>query len=197
MIPLVIATNNKGKIKEFKEMLEDYPFKVLSLLDFPGCPEIIEDGTTFKENAIKKAEMVRNYTGEIVLADDSGLEVDFLGGEPGIYSARFAGNRATDEDNNRKLLGLLEDEPREKRGAQFTCVIAISPPGEDTRVVEGICRGIIVPAPLGDMGFGYDPLFLVPEYGKTFSELEPETKNKISHRGKAMEKAAEVLKELV
>ncbi len=197
MIPLIIATKNKGKVKEFKELLSEYPFKVISLLDVPGCPEIIEDGTTFKENAVKKAETVRDYTKEMVLADDSGLEVDFLGGEPGIYSARFAGDNASDEENNRKLLGLLKGVPEEKRGAQFTCVIAISCPEKGTKVVEGTCRGTIISASLGDMGFGYDPLFLVPGYGKTFSQLEPDIKNKISHRGKAMEKVAELLKGLV
>lgn len=197
MITLVIATRNKGKVKEFREMLEECPVEVKSLLDYPQCPEVVEDGGTFEENAIKKAEAVGDYTGEMVLADDSGLEVDYLEGKPGIYSARFAGEGAGDEDNNRKLLNLLKGVPPGKREAQFTCVIAISSPGRETVTVKGICRGVIAEAPRGEMGFGYDPLFLVPEYGKTFSELEPDIKNKISHRGKAMEKAGSVLKELL
>jgi len=197
MVTLVIATHNKGKVKEFREMLEDCPVEVKSLLDYPQCPEVVEDGNSFEENAVKKAETIKEYTGEMVLADDSGLEVDYLEGKPGIYSARFAGEGARDEDNNKKLLELLKGVPPEKRGAQFTCVIAIAAPGRETVSVKGVCRGIIVDAPRGEMGFGYDPLFLVTEYKKTFSELEPEIKNSISHRGKAMEKAAAVLRELL
>ncbi len=197
MTPLVIATKNQGKVKEFKEILQGLPFKVLSLLDFPQCPDIEESGSTFRENAVLKAETLRDYTEHIVLADDSGLEVDFLEGKPGVYSARFAGEGSSDEENNRKLLGLLKDVPWEKRGAQFTCVIAISPPHRETVVVEGTCRGVITLEPRGNLGFGYDPLFLVPEYEKTFSELGPDIKNNISHRGNAMKKALEVLKELV
>ncbi|RQD77111.1 MAG: XTP/dITP diphosphatase [Candidatus Syntrophonatronum acetioxidans] len=197
MVTLVIATHNKGKVKEFREMLEDCPVEVKSLLDYPQCPEVVEDGNSFEENAIKKAETIKEYTGEMVLADDSGLEVDYLEGKPGIYSARFAGEGAGDEENNNKLLNLLQGVPPEDRGAQFTCVIAISSPERETVTVKGICRGIITDAPRGEMGFGYDPLFLVPAYGKTFSELEPEIKNRISHRGKAMEKAARILREIL
>lgn len=197
MIPLVIATKNKGKIKEFKEILQGLPFEVLSLVDFPQCPEIIETGTTFQENAMIKAEALRDYTAHTVLADDSGLEVDYLEGKPGVYSARFAGEGASDEENNQKLLGLLKDVPWEQRGAQFTCVIAISRPHKETVVVQGSCRGIITREPRGNLGFGYDPLFLVPEYEKTFSQLGPEIKNNISHRGNAMKEAAGVLKGFV
>ncbi len=197
MIPLVIATQNKGKVKEFKEILSGLPFEVLSLLDFPQCPEIIEDGDTFQDNAVIKAQTLNDYTEHIVLADDSGLEVDCLQGKPGVYSARFAGEGASDEENNKKLLQLMSDVPWEQRGAQFACVIAISRPHRETVVVQGNCRGIITREPRGNMGFGYDPLFLVQEYGKTFSELGPDIKNNISHRGNAMKKAIEVLKGFV
>ncbi len=197
MKSLIIATKNKGKLKEFKEILQDFPFEVMSLHDFPQCPEIAEDGSTFEENAVKKAEIICNYTGKNVIADDSGLEVDCLDGRPGIHSARFAGPGATDEENNRKLLKLLEKVPEDLRTAQFTCVIAISCPGRKTVTVEGICWGKIVYTPCGRMGFGYDPLFLVPEYGKTFAELEPEIKNRVSHRARAMEKARQVLRTLI
>ncbi|UNC90888.1 XTP/dITP diphosphatase [Candidatus Contubernalis alkaliaceticus] len=197
MISLVIATRNLGKVKEFKEILTGLPFEVLSLLDFPQCPEIIEDGDTFQENAVIKAQALNDFTECIVLADDSGLEVDYLKGSPGVYSARFAGEGATDEENNKKLLQLMSHVPWEQRGAQFTCVIAISRPQKETVVIKGSCRGIITREPRGNMGFGYDPLFLVQEYGKTFSELGPEIKNNISHRGNAMKKAIEVLKGFV
>lgn len=197
MIPLVIATKNKGKIKEFREILQGLPFEILSLMDFPQCPEIIENGSSFQENAIIKAETLRDYTEHTVLADDSGLEVDYLGGNPGIYSARFAGEGASDEANNQKLLGLLSDVSWEQRGAQFTCVIAISRPHNETVVVQGRCRGMIAREPRGDLGFGYDPLFFLPEFEKTFSQLGPDIKNKISHRGNAMKKAVEVLKGFV
>lgn len=194
---LIIATKNKGKVKEFKEILNDVPVEVMSLYDLPECPEIVEDGDSFRQNAVKKAETISSFMGKIVVADDSGLEVDYLDGRPGIHSARFAGSKATDEENNQKLLKMLEDVPEKLRTAQFTCVIAISCPGKKTLVVEGICRGKIIDMPRGMMGFGYDPLFLVPELGKTFAELGPEIKNKISHRARAMEKAREVLRTLI
>lgn len=197
MVTLVIATRNQGKVKEFREMLEGYPVSIKTLHDYPQVPEIVEDGMTFEENARKKAEVISNTTGAMVLADDSGLEVEFLGGSPGVLSARFAGEGASDQDNNHKLLQLLEGVPDEQRKACFTCFIAISYPGRETIIISGHCQGRITRAPRGKGGFGYDPLFLVPEYDQTFAQLEPGLKNRISHRGMAMQKAREVLEGLL
>ncbi len=190
---LILATRNEGKVKELKEMLAGLPLEIRSLRDYPGLPEVEESGTTFVQNAVIKAETISEMTGEMVLADDSGLEVDLLGGKPGVYSARFAGESATDEENNRKLLELMKDAPAHKRGARFVCVIALAVPGKETITVEGSCRGILARSPRGTLGFGYDPLFIYEEEGKTFSELDPETKNRISHRGQAFRRAREIL----
>ncbi|MBS4031084.1 MAG: XTP/dITP diphosphatase [Clostridiales bacterium] len=195
MRKLILASHNAGKLKEFQSLLSGLPFVVTSLADYPGIPEIKETGATFAENAAIKAEAVAQYTGELSLADDSGLEVDALHGSPGVYSARFAGEPASDEANNHKLLDLLSAVPEEKRTARFRCVIAIAAPGIPTQLAEGRCDGVITLTPCGTGGFGYDPLFYVPSQGKTFAEMTAEQKNKISHRAHALAAAISILHE--
>lgn len=195
MKTLILASKNAGKLREFQSLLEGLPFIVTSLADYPHIPEIEETGATFAENAAIKAEAVAKYTGELSLADDSGLEVDALDGRPGIYSARFAGEPGSDEANNCKLLDLLSAVPVEKRTARFHCVIAIAEPGAPTQLAEGRCEGLIMFAPSGTGGFGYDPLFYVPSLGKTFAEMTAEQKNKISHRAHALAAAVDILNE--
>jgi len=190
---LVIATLNKKKLIEIKDLLNNLDFNILSMDDFPDIPEVIEDSDTFEGNAVKKAVEIACMTRKLTLADDSGLEIDCLGGEPGVRSARYAGEKATDEDRNRKVLELLNDVPKEKRAARFRCVIAIANPDGDVQTVEGVCEGEIAFGLLGNEGFGYDPIFLVPSYGKTFAELGPEIKNQISHRAIALRKARNLL----
>ena len=185
---IIIATRNKGKAKEIKEILKDLDIEILTLDDFPGIPAPLEDGKSFKENALKKARFATQHLNMPVLADDSGLEVDALGKQPGILSARYAGENATDEENNRKLLKELSGIPLKKRNACYKCVIAVVFPSAREEVVTGSCNGLIALEPKGKGGFGYDPLFYVPEYGKTMAELPPEIKNRISHRGKALAK---------
>jgi len=177
-------------------MLRDLDIDVLSLQSFPGVPEVEEDGLTFHENALKKAREVSRHTSETVLADDSGLEVDILGGEPGIHSARYSGPTATDESNNRMLLRNLEGIPREKRGAAFQCTLVLYRPDGRSESFEGYWRGEILFEPRGSMGFGYDPLFLDPAQGLTAAELPPEIKNRISHRGQAFAKFKEWLEKI-
>lgn len=194
---IVVATGNRGKLEELAGMLGPMGVEVKSLADYPHIPEVVEDGKTFEENAVKKARAVAGATGEIALADDSGLEVDLLGGAPGVHSARFAGEEKDDRANNEKLLRLLKGAPREKRGAQFRCVVALALPGGRIFTAEGTCRGIIGDRPEGEGGFGYDPLFIVPELGKTFARLDMAAKNAISHRGKAFALAREIIEGLV
>jgi XTP/dITP diphosphohydrolase len=190
---LVIATSNQNKLKEFAALLQDYRVTLLSLKDFPQIPEIVEDGKTFRENALKKAAVVARATGKLTVADDSGIEVDALGGRPGVYSARFAGNGASDAANNARLLEELKDVPPDKREACFKCVLCIATPQGETAFVEGECRGVIIDTLRGQHGFGYDPVFLVPEYNQTFSEMSPEQKNRISHRSRALRKLLDIL----
>jgi XTP/dITP diphosphohydrolase len=191
----VVASKNKGKLKEISEILSDFPFEVVSMETVGIDKDIEEYGSTFEENALIKAREVSEITGEIVMADDSGLEVDYLGGAPGIYSARFAGENATEEDKNNKLLKLLEGVPFEERTARFVCVIAVVFPGGESFTVRGTCEGHIASKPEGKNGFGYDPLFFVPAYGVTTAQLDPEEKHRISHRGKALRMMVEKLKE--
>ncbi len=190
---IVIATLNQNKMREFKALLKDYRVTILSLTDIPHVPEIVEDGKTFRENALKKATVVARATGKLTIADDSGLEVDALHGRPGVYSARFAGAGADDAENNAKLLEELKGVPPDKRGACFKCVLGIATPQGETAFVEGECRGVIIDALRGHHGFGYDPVFLVPEYNQTFSEMPPEQKNSISHRSRALRKLLDIL----
>ncbi|MGB9792224.1 MAG: XTP/dITP diphosphatase [Thermacetogeniaceae bacterium] len=197
MQKIVIASRNQGKIAEFKELLKDLPVEILTLNDFPSIPEIQETGSSFRENALLKARAVTAYTGLIALADDSGLEVDCLGGAPGVYSSRYAGPEQDDAANNRKLLAALEGVPLYQRTGRFRCVIAITTPEGGEYLSEGVCEGLIALEPRGDGGFGYDPLFIVPALGKTFAELGPEVKNRISHRAQAMRNARELLRRIL
>lgn len=183
---LVLATQNQGKIREIEKTLDLPRLEIRSLKDFPDVPEVIEDGRTFQENAFKKAQSCSRATGLPALADDSGLEVDYLDGAPGIYSARFSGAEATDETNNRKLLSLLEGVPEEKRTARFVCQMVLYLPEGNWIHTEGFCPGIIASAPRGEHGFGYDPVFYLPEFGRTMAELPLEEKNRISHRARAL-----------
>ena len=184
---IVIATNNVGKAKEFAKIFEPKGYKVKTLKDFPELDKVEETGTTFEENARLKAETIANALQTIVLADDSGLCVDALEGLPGVYSARFAGEAKNDAANNAKLLSELGGLKGKERTAHFTCCLVLAAPFQESLVVQAECHGEIATLPSGDSGFGYDPLFLVPEYQKTFAELGMDIKNKISHRAKAIE----------
>jgi len=190
---LVIATKNRKKEKELAKLLSGLDVKVLSLKDFPDMLEVEEDGKSFRTNAIKKAVATAKYTGKVCIADDSGLEVKILGNRPGIYSSRFAGEGKNDEKNMEKLLRELRGIPLSKRNARFRCAVAIARPNDKVEVVEGKCDGIIALKKSGNSGFGYDPVFIVPEHNKTFAELGPEIKNKISHRARALEKAKKII----
>ncbi len=193
---LVLASGNQGKIAEFQRLLEGLEIQVHSMKEYPEIGDIVEDGTTFAENALIKARTVCQATGKAALADDSGLMVDALDGAPGIYSARFAGEQHDDGANNAKLLRLLQDVQDGARSGKFFCAIAIVLPDGREYTVEGTCPGVILRELKGQSGFGYDPLFYVPEMGKTFAELSMEEKNRISHRGHANRKAVEILRQL-
>lgn len=184
---LVIATKNKGKYLELKKMLGDISFTLLSLEAFPHI-EIKETGTSFDENALIKARVTAKETGLPALADDSGLEVNALKGEPGIFTARYAGEHATDEDNIKKLLERLKNVPLDKRQARFMCSLALAFPDGKIFLEHGILEGFIALRPCGIEGFGYDPVFFVPDLGRTLSEISIDEKNRISHRAKALEK---------
>lgn len=194
---IILATRNKHKLQEFRDMFRDMPVHILSCDDFPGCPAVVEDGATFAENALKKARAIAAHTGYVTIADDSGLEVDALGGLPGLRSARYAGEPADDGRNNEKLLAELANVPDENRGAQFKCVIAIVGGGGREKVVEGLCRGVILRKPKGMQGFGYDPLFLDTASGLTFAEMDAGRKNGISHRSKAIRELKKILQVFV
>ena len=189
---ILIATKNEGKTKEFRQFFAQLGYKVENLNAYPDLPEVAETGLTFEENARLKAETIAEMTGKMVLADDSGLKVDVLGGMPGVWSARFSGPDATDASNNAKLLHELAMVFEQKdRSAQFHCTLVMAAPGAKSLVVEADWEGYIATAPQGENGFGYDPLFLVGESGQTSAELSLEEKNKISHRAKALEKLVE------
>jgi XTP/dITP diphosphohydrolase len=183
---LVVATRNAGKLKEIRRLLADENVTVLGLDAFPELPEVVEDGATFAANARKKAQAVARATGRLTLADDSGLEVAALGGAPGVYSARYAGEGAGDAANNAKLLTEMAGVPSGERRAAFVCAMALCGSDGECRLFHGRLEGLIIAAPRGEGGFGYDPLFLVPEYGRTLAELPLEIKNRISHRGQAL-----------
>jgi len=178
-------------------MLEDLDIEIRSLNDYQEIPDIDEDGESFFENALKKAKVVSEHTGETVLADDSGLEVEYLGGKPGVYSSRYSGADATDSRNIKKLLETLEGVSVEKRSASFRCVLIFYQPGGRYRSFEGRLHGIIHDKPVGDGGFGYDPVFYLPEMGLTVAQLPPEMKNRISHRSRAIDKFIEAYKQEV
>lgn len=193
---LVLASKNEGKLRELKDMLAGFPWELSSAADFPQLPTVVEDGKTFRENAVKKALTVAKILKEWTLADDSGLEVDALDRAPGVLSARFAGEPRDDGRNNEKLLRLLANTPREQRTARFRCALALISPEGKIWTTERTCEGLIGSAPRGSQGFGYDPLFYLPELGVTMAELPEEKKNEISHRGKAMRDLLERLKEI-
>jgi XTP/dITP diphosphohydrolase len=186
MRKLIVATRNRGKVTEIANALAHLPLQVLSLAEFDNIPDAVEDGDTFEANAVIKARHYAKYTKCACLADDSGLEVDALGGAPGVYSARFAGPDGDDAANNAKLLQELKDVPGEKRTARFRCVLAFA--GEQGEIIttEGSCEGVILHQAQGQGGFGYDPLFYVPDLDKTLAEIPVTEKNKISHRGQAL-----------
>ena len=190
---LLIATSNRGKLIELAELLGDVPFQLVSLADLGIDIDVEETGQTFEDNAVLKAETYRDLSGMLTLADDSGLEVDALGGEPGVRSARYAGADATDSDRIRLLLSNLTNTPERSRTARFRCVIAIAAPDRQTRLYSGVCRGRIVCEARGDNGFGYDPVFLFPDLGLTMAELSTEQKNTVSHRALAARKVATAL----
>jgi XTP/dITP diphosphohydrolase len=193
---ILLATQNKNKLKEVKEMLEPLGIQVLSLADVNlGDVDVVEDGDTFEYNALKKAKEIAQITKTAVLADDSGLMVDALNGAPGVYSARYSGEHATAESNNLKLLEELAAFPKERRGAKFVCVMAYATPSGESFTTRGEAEGTILEVLKGDAGFGYDPLFYVEEYKKTYAELGPAIKNKISHRSKALELMRKELEE--
>ena len=193
---LLLASRNRHKIEELEQMLAGLKIEVISLEDVADMPLIEEDGKTFSENASKKARLTAMHTGFTCLADDSGLVVDALGGHPGVYSARFAGEEADDRKNNRKLLQMLQGVDGEKRQARFICVIASSDPQGHICTVEGKCEGRIHYEERGKGGFGYDPLFIPEGYSQTFAELSREEKNRISHRGQALLKARTLLEKI-
>lgn len=194
---LLIATRNLGKLREYEELLGGLPID-LTYLDSEGIAEDVEEtGSSFAENAVQKARQYALVSGLTALADDSGLEVDALGGEPGVHSARYAGPEATDEDRYRLLLDKMRDIPRDERGARFRCVIALAEPGGQTFTAEGICEGGIAFAPQGHFGFGYDPVFYLPGYDKTMGQLPPEEKSRISHRAKAAQGIRPILEALI
>jgi XTP/dITP diphosphohydrolase len=193
MTRIVLASRNQGKVKEIRMMFSDLGIALLSLNDCPGTPEIVEDGKSFLENAVKKAKVVAESTGEIVLADDSGLEVDALGGAPGILSARYAGQDADDRQNIRKLLRDMKGIPPENRGAAFRCILVLYPADGHYEAFEGRWEGMIAEKPVGLDGFGYDPIFFLPGEGVTVAQLSSEVKNRISHRAQAFAKLKERL----
>jgi len=183
-IPLVLATTNEGKTEEIRALLAEFPVEIKNLTDVGPTPPIEEDGETFEDNAVKKARFVAKILGFPALADDSGLMVEALGNGPGVRSARYAGEEATDAENNAKLLRELENV--ENRDAAFACVIAIAVPWGPALIYEGSCQGVIADKPLGSKGFGYDPVFYYPPLKKTFAQLSTEEKNQVSHRGQAL-----------
>jgi len=188
MKEIIVATKNEGKAKEFVQMFAPMGFTVKTLLDYPEIEDVEETGTTFEENAIIKAETVSKQLGTIVISDDSGLMIDALGGKPGVYSARYAGNEKNDEENIAKVLEELKGVPTDKRTARFCCVIAVAAPKKKTLTFNGACEGSILEEKRGELGFGYDPIFYVAEEQKSMAEIPSETKNKISHRADAIQK---------
>lgn len=190
---IIFATGNEGKMKEVRMILADMDYEIVSMKEAGVEIEIIEDGKTFEENALIKATAIMKETGELVLADDSGLEIDYFDKAPGVYSARYLGEDTPYEVKNRVILERMEGVAEEKRTARFVCAIAAVFPDGTTKTVRGTIEGIIGYESKGENGFGYDPIFYLPEYGCTSAELAPEEKNKISHRGKALQKMKELI----
>lgn len=195
-VDLVLATRNRDKSGEIQAFLADLGYRILTLADFESVPEVLEDGLTYEENARKKAVTASQSTGCLALADDTGLEVDALQGQPGLYSARFAGENVTYADNRRKLLSLLRGVPESARTARFRCVMVLALPDGKTHTVEGVVEGFITPEEVGEGGFGYDPVFYVSELERTLAQLSLAEKNRVSHRARALAKVRELLKAL-
>ncbi|MCM3795591.1 MULTISPECIES: XTP/dITP diphosphatase [Priestia] len=193
MREIIIATKNAGKVKDFETLFSPKGFKVKSLLDFPEIEDVEETGVTFAENATLKAEAISSALNKPVIADDSGLAIDALNGEPGVYSARYAGENKDDNANIEKVLQKLNDVPFEKRTARFHCSLAIAVPGKRTEIVEGTCKGHILEEKRGENGFGYDPIFFVEKWRCSMAELTKEQKNQISHRANALQKLAPLI----
>lgn len=199
---VVIATRNAGKIRELRALLAEINLSLLTLADFPECPEVLEDGDTFLANAAKKAQAIAACTGLPALADDSGLEVAALGGRPGVFSARYGADRTapqphTDADNYVKLLEEMADIPWEQRRARFVCCIVVAFPDGRQVITEGVCQGFIDFEPKGAGGFGYDPVFWLPQYNRTMAEVGLEVKNQISHRAQALKEMQAILADLL
>ncbi len=190
---IVLATRNEAKSAELQRMLADLPLEVRTLRDYPQVPPLPEEGESYEANARSKALAVARWLDEVALADDSGLEVDYLEGQPGARSARFLGNDATDEDRNREILRRLQGVPPENRTARYRAVVAVAFPDGRVYTFEGTCEGAIALEPRGTGGFGYDPIFYLPELDRTVAELSPQEKDLISHRGQAVRKAREFL----
>ena len=186
---LVVATKNKKKLREIKDILKIRNLKIASLTDYPNAPRIIENGKTFKENAVKKAVRTAHFTKKLTLGEDSGLCVRALGGKPGIYSSRFSGKNKSDRQNNLKLLKMLNGLSLDKRSAYYACAVALADESGLIGVVEGKCSGLIGFELKGTHGFGYDPLFIIPKYKKTFAQLGEKVKHRMSHRYRALGKA--------
>ncbi len=194
-VRLILATANRDKIREMRHALDGLPVEILTRDDYPGLPEVVEDGLTLDDNALKKARALCEATGLPSIADDTGLEVDALGGEPGVDSSRFAGPEATYAETVDLLLKKLDGVPRERRGARFRCVIAFVEPDGIEVLVEGACEGEILTERRGEEGFGYDPVFYVPAKGRTFAEMSVAEKDGISHRGLAMSRMRQLIAE--
>lgn len=194
---IVLATRNQHKKQELVALLRGLDITIRTLDDFPEAPEVIEDGDTCEANAMKKAVEIAQYTGLTAVADDTGLEVDALGGRPGVFAARYAGEQATYEDNCRKLLQDLRGVPAERRSGRFVTVAAIATPEGKRLSARGLLEGVIAEQPAGSHGFGYDPVFWLPEYGQTLAQLAPEVKNRISHRARAFTQARTLLQQLI
>ena len=200
MKEIVVASKNKGKINEIRKLFQDFGVEILSLADFGDIPEAPETGDTFLANACQKARYYARRTGKVALADDSGLVVDALGGEPGVHSARYAKEGASDGENNAKLLNKLAALPPEEKGnraARFCCAIALADADKILATAEGAVEGFIIDESRGQGGFGYDPFFLLPAYNKTLSEISLDEKNKISHRGLALKKLLAKLPDII
>jgi XTP/dITP diphosphohydrolase len=194
---LVVATKNKKKLQEIKEILKGLKVEVVSIADYPASPRIIENGKTFKENAAKKALKLAQFSKKLTLGEDSGLCIDALGGKPGIYSSRFSGKDKSDAKNNRKVLRLLAGVPLSKRKAHYVAAVALADEVGLLCVVEGKCHGRIGFEAKGTRGFGYDPLFVIPKHKRTFAELGERIKHKMSHRFRALEKASKVIEKYI
>jgi len=191
---LVLATRNQHKVEELVALLGDLGITIRTLDEFPDAPDVVEDGDTCEANAVKKARAIAEFTGLPAVADDTGLQVDALDGRPGVYAARYAGEDATYEDNCRKLLREMMGVPREQRTARFLTVAAIAFPSNGIQVAQGTLNGVIAEESSGALGFGYDPVFLIPELGMTLAQLPADQKNTISHRAKAFAKMREIVR---